>query len=118
MRRDAIPEPQSDFETDPRFSVERDVEIEVDTWSGISDRLAATLVNFSRHGFCVRVLKDLIPGMRISLELTGWPSLAAQIAWSHDGYAGCRLKKPLDEDRYEAMILSADAINRAGEWDI
>lgn len=118
MRRDDVLDPHSDFETDPRFPVEREVVIETGKWSGSSEKVAATLINFSRHGFWVRIASDLVPDAEVTLEIEGWPALAARVAWSHDGRAGCKLAKALDDDRYGAIILSADAINRAGEWHI
>ena len=101
-------------ETEPRFLLETDVVIRRPD----ANFIAGCLVNFSRSGFCVRLDRDLVPGDEIWLDVTGWPPLRAHVAWSHDDKAGGRLDVPLSQDRYEAMILSADAVDRAGEWDI
>lgn len=103
------------FEVEPRFSLARDVSIcRVDSLTCFE----ACMVNFSRNGFCVRLEHDLRPGEAVLLEIAGWPQLRAHVVWSHDGKAGCQLTLPLAADRYEAMILSADAVDRAGEWNI
>jgi hypothetical protein len=97
-----------------RLSLERDVIIHLPDASSI----VGYMINFSLSGFCVRLDRDLLPGGRVSLDVAGWPPLCAHVAWSHDKKTGCRLAVSLANDRYEAMILSAGAIDRAGEWSI
>jgi hypothetical protein len=110
----AIPDPDLEHEVEPRFSLAREVIIHLSDASSI----VGCMINFSRNGFCVRLDRDLLTNAKIWLDVAGWPPVRAYIAWSHGNEAGARMDVSLAEDRYEAMILSADAINRAGEWSI
>lgn len=114
MRFELALDPDLDHEVEPRYSLERDVILRLSDASS----LAGCMINFSLNGFCVRLDRDLLPGERVALDIAGWPPLPAYVAWSHDNKAGCRMDVPLAKDRYEAMILSANAIDRAGEWSI
>jgi hypothetical protein len=114
MRFEPTPDPDLEYEVEPRFSLERDVIIHLSNATGF----VGCMINFSLNGFCVRLDRDLSLGEPISLDVAGWPPLRAHVAWSHDHKAGCRMDVPLAKDRYEAMILSAGAIDRAGEWSI
>jgi hypothetical protein len=114
MRFESTSGPNLEYEVEPRFLLEWDVIIH----RFDASRIVGCMINFSLTGFCVRLDRDLLPGESIWLDVAGWPRLLAHVAWSHDNKTGSRMDVPLAEDRYEAMILSAGAINRAGEWSI
>jgi hypothetical protein len=118
MRRNTVPEAGQDLEVDPRFAVRVEALLHVRDAAGGEAALPVTLINFSRRGFCALVPYDLAVSEEVALELRGWPALPARVAWSHGFRAGCQLARPLDEPRYAAMIVSADAVDRAGEWNL
>jgi hypothetical protein len=110
------------YDVEPRYSVDLEVTILLrDLPHGTPStvgRIDSRMVNFSRRGFCVTTSRDLVPGSRLALELRGWPAIDAHVAWSRNGRAGCQLDAPLEDSRFDAMLLSVEAIDRAGNWNL
>lgn len=110
------------YDVEPRFSVDLAVTVLLrDLPEGAPDilrRLDSRMINFSRHGFCVTTDRDLPLGSRLAVELRGWPAIDAHVAWSHDGRTGCQLDAALEDRRFDAMLLSVEAIDRAGDWNL
>ncbi len=110
------------YDVEARFAVDLEVTILRRTLSpGMLESavsIPSRMINFSRSGFCLATVQDLPPGTALSLELRGWPPIDAHVAWSRNGRAGCQLVAPLDDQRFDAMLLSVDAIDRSGDWNL
>ena len=110
------------YDVEPRFSVDLDVTIVLrgspHDAPETATRIDSRMVNFSRRGFCVAAGRDLPPGSALAVELRGWPAIDAHVAWSRNGRTGCQLVVPLEDRRFDAMLLSVEAIDRAGDWNL